>query len=344
MRKLFYTTIISLSVCIISLAQISEFKIVPTDGSADDWFGYSVSISGDFSIVGAIIDDDNGNMSGSAYIFKREGANWTEQQKLIASDGSLEDNFGGSVSISEDYAIVGAHADDDNGTESGSAYIFIKDGTDWIELQKIKPSDGAQEDNFGTSVSISGDYTIIGAPLNNNNGILTGSAYIFRRNDTNWIQEQKLIASDGETLDSFGAFVSISGNYAVVGAPFDNDKGFLSGSVYIFERDDTTWTEKQKLTASDGTADDYFGSPVSISENYLIVGAPLDDDNGLNSGSAYIFRKDFTTWIEEQKVISSDGDEDDNFGHSVSISDNYAIVSTYRKDNYTGSAYIFRKI
>ena len=144
-------------------AQISEFKITASDGAAADFFGWSVSISGDYAVVGAFGDDDNGEEAGSAYIFKRNGTFWAQEAKLLPSDGEVIDRFGFSVSISGDYTIVGAPNDDDNGTLSGSAYVYKRTGTSWAQEAKLLPADGAAIDEFGWSVSISGDYAVVGA-------------------------------------------------------------------------------------------------------------------------------------------------------------------------------------
>ena len=147
----------------LAFAQIDESKITASDGAANDLFGVSVSISGDYTVVGAFGDDDNGNASGSAYIFKRTDTSWVEEAKLLASDGVASDWFGKSVSISGDYAVVGATDDDDNGNASGSAYVFKRTDTSWVQEAKLLASDGAAFDVFGWSVSISGDYIVVGA-------------------------------------------------------------------------------------------------------------------------------------------------------------------------------------
>ena len=260
------------------------------------------------------------------------------QTKIVASDGAATDQFGISVAISGNYAIVGAYADDDNGTDSGSAYIF--NVTTGAELHKLTASDGAAGDNFGYSVAISGNYAIVGAYADDDNGTDSGSAYIF--NVTTGAQLHHLLASDGAASDRFGYSVAISGNYAIVGAYKDDDKGGESGSAYIFNV--TTGAELHKLTASDGAGIDEFGRSVAISGNYAIVGAHNDDDKGSNSGSAYIYN--VQTGAELHKLLASDGVAYDNFGYSVAISGNYAIVGSYLDDdegtdNDSGSAYIF---
>ncbi|MDP7032835.1 MAG: FG-GAP repeat protein, partial [Gemmatimonadota bacterium] len=176
---------------------LGEAKLLAADGAASDYFGFSVSISGDTAVIGAAWDDDNGSYSGSAYIFRFDGKQWIQEAKLLAADGAADDHFGFSVSISGDTAVIGAYYDDDNGTASGSAYIFHFDGTQWIQEAKLLAADGDEGDWFGSSVSISGDTAVIGARSDDDNGSYSGSAYIFHFDGTQWIQEAKLLAADG---------------------------------------------------------------------------------------------------------------------------------------------------
>ncbi len=267
--------------------------------------------------------------------------------KITASDGEFDDRFGYSVSISGDYAIIGAHRNDDgvNGNR-GSAYIFHRAGTVWSEQAKLTPSDGGSSDHFGYSVSISGDYAIIGAyghyiGMNSS----PGSAYIFHRAGTVWSEQAKLIATDGEDNDQFGWSVSISGDYAIIGADKD-DVGVNGnqGSAYIFHRLGTVWSEQAKLTASDGENNDWFGRSVFLSEDYVIIGAFGDNIGGnSNVGSSYIFHRLGTTWSEQAKLTASDGGNSDNFGFSVSISRDYAIIGAYQHHFDHGAAYIFHR-
>jgi len=326
-------------------------KLTAGDGANSDYFGRSVSVSGEYAIVGADGDDDNGYSSGSAYIFKRSGESWSQTAKLLASDGAAYDCFGRSVSVSGEYAIVGAYGDDANGADSGSAYTFKRNGESWTQQCKLIPSDGAASDYFGWSVSIGGEYAIVGAYQDDDNGSSSGSAYIFKRsddpNDPNWYQQTKLIASDGAASDYFGRSVSISGEYAIVGAYQDDDNGYNSGSAYIFTPNDVdpnTWDQQAKLLASDGAGSDCFGISVSINGDYAIVGAYQDDDNGGNSGSAYMFKRSGENWTQQCKLTASDGTAYDYFGYSVSIAGEYAIVGAHQDDDNgsnSGSAYIF---
>ncbi len=216
-------------------------KLTAFDGGANAHFGFSVSISGDVAVVGARNAVGNVPLSGSAYVFQKPAGGWvdtTETAKLTASDGFVSDQFGFSVSISGDAAVVGAHLDDDNGINSGSAYVFQKPPGGWANMTqtaKLTASDGAAGDLFGRSASISGDLAVVGARLDDDNGNASGSAYVFRWNGSAWVQEQKLLASDGATGDRFGTSVAISGATAIVGAPYDDDNGGDSGSAYLFD-------------------------------------------------------------------------------------------------------------
>ena len=320
-------------------AQISDFKITASDGATYDVFGWSVSISGDYTVVGARLDDDNGENSGSVYVFKRTGMSWAQEAKLLPFDGNSIDEFGSSVSISGDYAVVGARLDDDNGENSGSAYVFKRTGTNWAQEAKLLASDGAAWNGFGFSVSISGGYAVVGAPGD-------GSAYLFKRAGTTWAQEVKLLPSDGPAGDFFGGSVSISGDYAIVGASYDGDNGTNSGSAYLFKRTGTTWTQEAKLLPSDGATFDYFGNSVSISGDYAVVGTYQQDGDRDRSGLAYVFKRTGTSWVQEAKLLSSDIAAVDFFGYSVSISGNYAVVGAWHDDDSgtnSGSAYLFKR-
>ncbi len=238
-RKILVSIILSVLVALFLVAGVhaAEFKLIASDGATDDQLGYSVAIDGDYAIVGAWMDDDNGDDSGSAYIFKRDGTDmWTQQAKLIASDGAAGDYFGCSVAIAGDYAIVGAYGDDvGENNNQGSAYIFEKPGSGWTtmtETAKLTASDGAISDNLGISVAIGDDYAVVGAYGDDSD---TGSAYIFKRAGTSWNQEAKLLASDGAVGDYFGKSVAIDGAYAIVGANgADDDKG----SAYVYDISD----------------------------------------------------------------------------------------------------------
>ncbi|MEK6675279.1 MAG: hypothetical protein AABZ47_06440, partial [Planctomycetota bacterium] len=326
-------------------------KLLAMDGAAFDGFGITVSVSGDTAVVGAYADDGAGSDSGSAYVFRRSGSSWVQEQKLLPSVAAAGDWFGYRVSVSGDVSIVGAPNTDDIPPNSGAAYVFRFDpsqsicGAWWCEEQKLTALDAAAGDGFGSFVSVSGDVAVVGAPGSFGGN---GAAYVFRWNGASWEQEQKLIASDGASIDQFGAYLSVSGDVALVGAYWDDDNGTDSGSAYVFRwhpGDPPNWSQEQKLLGSDGAAGDEFGNSVSISGNVAVVGANVDDDNGTHSGSAYVFRWNGSSWVQEQKLVAWDGVVGDEFGHAVSVSGDVAVVGANGRDDngpQSGSAYVFR--
>ena len=326
---------------------VEEQKLTAFDGAAGDSFGRSVSISGDILVVGTPAGDGIVANSGAAYIYRHNGTTWLLEQKLLAFDGAFNDIFGGSVSINSDVVIVGSELDNENGTHSGSAYIYRFNGTIWIQEAKLLATDGAASDNFGESVSINGDVAFVGSDSSDGLVADSGSAYIYRFNGVNWIEEQKLFASDGALFDAFGGSVSISsdpGNeLAIVGAYLHDDNGTSSGSAYIYRFNGVNWVEEAKLLASDGVADDFLGRSVSISGDIAIVGAFGDDDNGVDSGSAYVYSYNGANWVEVAKFLAPDGAADDQFGLSISLSDDVAIFGAFHDDDNganSGSAHI----
>ena len=302
-----------------------------------------------------IFEDTNGDIwvGNERGVFRYDGkADFENFQAAvdIVSDGTSDDYFGRSVSISSDgsTAIVGARYDDDNGSQSGSAYIYKLVEGIWQET-KLLASDGADGDYFGQSVSISSDGStaIVGAYGDDDNGTLSGSAYIYKLVG-GVLQETKLLASNGASKDYFGYSVSISsdGATAIVGAVWDDDNGTNSGSAYIYKLDGGVWQET-KLLASDGASSDQFGASISISKDggTAIVGAYGDDDNGTYSGSAYIYKLVGDVW-QETKLLASDMAKYDQFATCISISSNgtTALVGADGDDDNgscSGSAYIY---
>ena len=325
----------------------TETKLTASDGAGNDSFGSSVSIDGNAIVIGANRDSDNGIFSGSAYVFTNAGGTWTQTAKLTASDGASFDSFGSSVSIDGNTIVIGAIYDEDNGSRSGSAYVFSNDSGTWTQTANLTASDGASFDSFGSSVSVDGNTIVIGAYRNDARGSGSGGAYVFVKPNTGWndgTQDAKLSASDGVASVSkniFGSSVSADGNTVVIGA-YGEDH--YKGSAYVFSNDSGTWTQMAKLTASDGAGSDYFGSSVSIDGNTIVIGAYRDDDNGSNSGSAYVFTNDSGTWTQMAKLTASDGAGSDYFGSSVSIDGNTIVIGAYRDDDNgssSGSAYVF---
>jgi FG-GAP repeat len=333
---------------------ISEYNpVADANGEIFDRFGSSVSISGNYAIVGARNDDVGANIDqGSVSIYQFNGVNWVLMQKITDAMGASNDNFGNSVSISGNYAIVGANEDDVGANaDQGSVSIYQLTGGSWVLMQKITDATGAASDFFGNSVSISGNYVIVGAfaddiGANPNQG----SANIYQLTGGSWVLMQKIADATGATGDFFGISVCISDNYAIVGASSDDvGVNIDQGSSSIYQLTSGSWVLMNKITDATGVNYDNFGNSVSISGNYAIVGAS-NDDVGANAdqGSVSIYQLTGGSWVLMQKITDATGAASDYFGVSVFISGNYVIVGASNDDvgaNVTqGSATAYQRI
>ena len=309
----------------------NEAKVLRIDGAAGDNFGYTVGISGDYAIVGAPYVDGSETYNGAAYIYTKSNDTWIAHKKLTASgiDTATYRYFGSAVSISGDYAIVGGPFN------AQDAFIFVRNGTSWEEQQKL---DGSGILRFGYAVDISGSYAIVGNPSDFNGA---GAACLYHRIDTTWSLQIEVIPDNYEYGDNFGKSVGISGDYAIMGAPGDSDYGADSGSAFIYVQSGATWNFHEKLLASDGATDDLFGSAVAIDRDYAVVGAPGNEDLGIDTGAAYVFVRSGTDWVEQEKLTASDGNSMDFFGTSAAISGDYIVAGTKNEMSDTGAAYVF---
>ena len=322
-------------------------KLVPPNaGELGDQFGISVDIEGNQIIVGAHQTDyHNKGNAGAAYIYSGSGTSWSLTGTLRPQFSHAGDRFGASVGITDEWAIVGAPNNDDQGSNAGAAYIFQKDHYyhGWTQRDMIFGSDTENGDVFGSAVAIDGEIAVVGAPGNiGSDNRHSGAAYVFSRDHygSSWSEDQRLVNSNPDWFDDFGVSVDIEGDYIIVGAPFRNDK---EGSAYIFFYSGLNWTEQDELVASDAATFDKFGNDVGITNGFAIVGTRLDDDNGSESGSSYIFEQVGTDWSEAFKLIASDGMPNDKYGHAVDIDGNYAISGAPyhpETEHAQGSAYI----
>ena len=313
---------------------IQRQKLTASDALPDANFGFAVAIDGDTIVVGARYDDQLGDRAGAAYVFVRDGANWTEQQKLTASDGTASHEFGSAVAIDGDTCVIGAYRDN---SFTGAAYVFVRSGETWSEQEKITALNGNQHHWFGISVGI--DNGIIAVGANNAERV-----YTFTHDGSAWMERQTLFASDAAGGDWFGFSLDIRGDSIVVGAFRNDDDGSSSGSAYVFKGNGTIWTQQQKLNASDAAAGDEFGYSVAIHEDSVAIGSRSDDDAGGESGSAYVFVRNGGTWSEEEKLTADDAAPEDEYGYSVDISGDSVVVGARSDDdggNLSGSAYVY---
>lgn len=312
------------------------------DGGFHEWFGISSAISEDIAVVGALFDGQVASNAGAAYVYRFDGSIWIQEQKLLPNPPATGDRFGVSVAVDQQVIVVGAHFDNNN---AGSTYVFRYDGSSWVFEQKLLPSFMHGGQLFGISVDIQADTIVVGAENTAKGGSSVGAAFIFTFDGASWIEQQQLMANDPEPGDDFGGSVALSGSNLVIGSTLDDDYGENSGSAYVFEFNGSDWIQSQKLSRADGAAGDEFGWTSDIDGNIIVVGSRFDDDNGGQSGSAYVYRFDGLMWSLDQKLLADDGDGSDNFGEDVAI-DGETIVVTAKGDepngNNSGSAYIYR--
>ncbi len=352
-------------------------KIVASDRFGGDDHGFSVAISGDYAIVGAYLESEDTSglntklAAGSAYIYKRGAyGQWNQIQKLVPKYRAANALFGFSVDISGNRAIVSAISASNFFLPDETAFIFEMDATGkWREVQNISALDNVAGDFYAHSVSISGDYAVVGAPRESEDtsGINTlthsGSCYIYKRDiNGNWLQVQKIVASDRITNGQFGTSVSISGNQLIVGSP-SADNGITigrGGAAYVFKLDaNNIWSQHQKLIPWGTISPFIFGNSVSISGNKIIVADPWEQGftQGISTinqmGTAYIFEMGSNgLWLGASRILASDSADRDGFGSSVSIDNDIAVVGAANEDddiygnnpkNQAGSAYIYKR-
>ncbi|MBN8429045.1 MAG: hypothetical protein J0L65_16440, partial [Xanthomonadales bacterium] len=274
-----------------------QAELTAGDGETYDLFGTSVALDGDTALVGAYGDNVGAaSDQGSAYVFTRSDTTWTQQAKLVAGDGARGDEFGYSVALDGDTALVGAYQDYVGANSGqGSAYVFTRSDTTWTQQTKLVAGDGEAGDRFGISVALDGDTALVGAHSTGALNINPGSAYVFTRGGTTWLQQAKLLAGDGVELDLFGTSVDLDGDTALVGAHgYDVGVNSYQGSAYVFTRRGTTWAQAATLTAATGAAADHFGTSVALSSTMALVGAPTVDGlppyGNPDEGAAYVFR------------------------------------------------------
>lgn len=381
------TVFIVASVASPAMGQIinEDLKLLPADGTSGDEFGQSIAIHNGVVVVGADSDDDNGISSGSAYIIHLILD--IAPIKLLANDGAALDLFGFSTAIGVRNitqgtlgVVVGAPNDSDNGTNSGSAYLF--DSSSGNQMFKLLANGGAFADHFGQSVAIDNGIIVIGAPDDDDNGVGSGSAYIF--DASTGLQLAKLLPDDGAANDAFGFKVAISGDIIAVSALQHLNPGGETGTVYLFSASKAS--QFAKLSSNDGAPFEQFGYSLAVDNGIVavgaltsgsayifnattqallnklipsppgnafgwsididgpkvVVGASLDPVNGQGSGSAFLFNA--FTGAQLARLIPSDGAIFEQFGSAIGI-DNDLIVVGARNDNDngggSGSAYIF---
>ena len=324
-------------------------KLTASDAAIADLFGYSVAIAGGTVVIGAKEDDDGGTGSGSVYVFEKSTwGTYDQVAKLTAADAATWDSFGVSVAIDGATIVIGATG----ASTGGAVYVCLTTdgGAKYVEVAKLTADDAASIDQFGISVAIAGDTIVVGAFYDTHDyNNQAGSAYVFRTADgATYRQVAKLTASDAASNDRFGKSVAIDGNTVVVGAYLDDDAGTYSGSAYVFLTTDggATYGQVAKLTAADGTSNDYFGVSVAIAGNTIVVGAnqPTYWDGSSHvddgPGSVYVFRTSDSgaSYDQVAKLTASDAAASDYFGYSVATDGQKVVVGAYGDDDAGSSS------
>ncbi len=316
-----------------------ESEIITAVASVSgDEFATSVAVQGDRILIGSRLDDAIGVEAGRVFPFEFVAGNWSPQAAFVGSESAAGDRYGNAVSMGATYAIIGAPRNADNGSFSGSAYLYTLQGSTWGQEVIVTASDANAFDVFGISAFIDGDYAVVGALGNDDDGNLAGSAYIFARNGSLWPQQKKLLASDRQVRDVFGTSVGISGNIAVVGAPGDHIST-SAGAVYVYRRSGSSWPEEAILVANDAVVDDELGTSVAVDGFTIASGAPKH--NG--AGAVYIFQDNAGTWPQTFKVTGSGGLAGDLFGASVALDGDLLVVGAPGVDSGAGALYAFKR-
>lgn len=372
-------------------SQQAYLKASNTD--INDNFGIAVAVSGDTAVIGAWGEGSNatgvnGNQfdnslpnSGAVYVFVRNGTNWSQQAYIKASNPASIDNYAYSLAVSGNTIVVGAYLEDSNATgvngnqadnsasDSGAAYVYVRNGTTWTQQAYLKASNTGASDNFGYSVAVAGDTILVGATgeasnatgvngnQSNNSADGSGAAYVFVRSGTVWAQQAYLKASNTQASDEFGYAVALEGDTALIGAVGESsiatgvngnqadNSAARSGAAYVFVRNGTTWSQQAYLKASNTGANDNFGCALALSGNTALIGAIGEasnatgvngnqaDNSAAGSGAAYLFIRNDTTWIGLLYLKASNTGANDNFGIAVAMSTDTAIVGGHLEDS-----------
>ena len=268
-----------------------------------------------------------------------------QEQRIVDPNGEENSYFGSAIAIYEDILVVGAPYDSEFGYRTGAVLIFRREENNWIFETKFVADDTAASDQFGISVALHGNYLLVGSHLSDIGNISdAGAAYIFRREENNWIQEAKLFLEDGNTFDVFGRTVALFNDCAIVGAISSNlNDTNNGGAAFAFRRnDEAQWIQEAILTGNDTASGDLFGQGLALHENLAIIGAIYDDDFATSGGAAYIFRYENYTWTQEAKLVANDATGSAFMGISVDIDENTAVVGAYQSDQERGAVYVFQ--
>lgn len=325
-----------------------EAKLLAPDGAAGDALGGAVATDGLVAAVTAPLDVLADDSAGSATIFRRESATWPVESQVQATEPERGAVFGTAVSIGGDALIFGAALDDVNGTaDAGSALVFRFDGSAWVPEALLRAADAGPGDGLGTSVGLSGDVAVAGAPGHDAGGTDAGAAYVFRRSAGTWDRDTRLVAGDAAAGDGFGTATDVEDVVVAVGAPLQDGAGADAGAVYVFRFDGTRWVPEAKLVGADPAAGDRLGASVAVSGDRIVAGAPGHDGKGDGAGAARLFLFDGTSWAEAAVLTADGGAPGDSLGSSVDVEAAVAVAGAPGDDGGgpgAGAVHVFRQL
>ena len=308
-------------------------------------FGVSVAAVSDTIFVAASPMRNGQRDPGTVHVFQRQQSGWVRAGVLPVPEARVEDLFGVSMATDGKTLVVGAQFADARGDDSGLAYVFERSGEQWRQAAVLSATDASAGDQFGLTVSVSGETIAVGARLADGPVVDVGSTYVFARRAGKWQQVRKLMASDATRGDIFGR-VSIDGDAMLVSADLNDDRGDNAGKAYAFENRRGAWVEVAKITASDGMAGDEFGISLALNGSTAVFGAVGSNARGDDSGAAYVFERRDGRWSQLARLTASDGTTRDWFGFAVAASNHTIVVGAPNHSgngDRAGAAYVFER-
>jgi len=305
--------------------------VPPFITTASIFFGRSISIQGNYMVIGATDVDGAFGQQGAAFIYFFNGTSWQYQQKIQAADPQLNGNFGVAVKIDNNTIVAGAHRTDVAGkVEQGAAYVFIRNGNTWTQQAKLIAPDGAASAFFGSCIALDGDYVAIGAYNTKVNDAYKGAVYVYVRGGGTWTFQQKLMSDITIGDGYFGGALSMQGNILVVGATTEIHANANCGGIHLFKREGATWTRFTTRYSPATQGYMYYGAEVSFRNNYLLVSAPGEKVNGIESGAVYLYKLHPDGLIFIKKIDIPYTTDQDSWAYSLDFDGTNFLISSPR--------------